>query len=366
MNPHYVRSKTQNAPLQLFKTSTSKAHSDYKLSNYLKQKHDFWLAGLPAHVGLELPQELPTFIAVGGGKGGVGKSILSANVAAKLGQAGHNVLLVDLDLGGANLHTYFGLNPTSDTLVDYMLNHTTSFPNVIKQTPAAGTYLAMGGKDETWSENSDISSGAFSGLWEELLFAHDRHNFDYVILDLGAGSHKHTIDFFSMAHLGIITSLPEPTSIENAYTFLKALIWRLVENSGMRTNSCAEADEIKNALFNPNHPIGKGSHVKKFKELYKLYPNLVNQIFMALHGRKIGFVINQIRSQHDISIGQSMASITKDFFGLDTKPLGYLNYDDAAWKSLRNKRLLVLDFPHSILTRRISEVANNILLELGY
>ena len=352
--------------LKVLGTSRNAKQLQNPTSEYLIKNRDAWEAGLPAHVGLDAPKEIPTFIAIGGGKGGVGKSLLSANVAAKLGQAGFKVLLVDLDLGSANLHTYFGLGMPKKSLADFILYNRSPFEDILLQTSAPGVLLAAGGKDESWSDTTDFGSGAFVGLWDAMLYAKKNFGINVVILDLGAGTHRHTIDFFCSAHMGVITVLPEPTSIENAYSFLKATMWRIIENAGMHCNSCAAADEVKSILFNPQKSGKNGSHVRKLKLLHKQYPELVDHIFYALKGRQIGFVVNQIRSQRDIDIGNSMESVSRNYFGFLTRSLGYMNYDDAAWKSLRNRRLLVLDFPHCILTKRMSEVAANMLGSLGY
>lgn len=331
-------------------------------------KRDQWIAGLPAHVSFAAPEDTATFIAIGGGKGGVGKSVVSANVSAKLGSAGLKVLLIDLDIGSANLHTYFGLGLPQKTLADVIIHEHAELKDIIVETPADGVILAPGGRDESWSELVDFGAGAFVQLWDAILNAKQRFGVDFVILDLGAGIHRHTIDFFSAAHLGIVAVLPEPTSIENAYSFLKATLWRIIENAGMQCNQCGAADYIKSILFGDasSSATRNSSYAAKLKFLHKTYPELVNHIFEALSGRQIGFVVNQIRSQKDIDIGQSMGTISGSYFGFSTLPLGYLNYDDAAWKSLRNRRLLVLDFPHSILSRRLNEVTARILGCLGY
>ncbi len=338
-------------------------------SAFLTNNHEAWLAGLPAHALLNIPprEQIPTILAVGGGKGGVGKSILSANLAARLGQVGFSVLLVDLDIGSANLHTHFGLPVPQKTLADYVLFQQCTFEEVLGQTSMKNVYLLAGGKDEAWSDTTDFSTSAFSNLWTSLLNSQIKQGFDFVIIDLGAGTHRHTIDFFVSAHLGIVTVVPEPTSIENAYSFLKASLWRIIENVGISSNACAAADEVKELIFNPYaSTMHAGSHLSRLKSLGGEYSDLSKQIFKALKGRQIGFVINQIRSQRDIDIGESMQTISRSYFGYETRFLGYLNYDDAAWKSLRNRRLLVADFPHCILSKKITEVTSRILKSLGY
>ena len=182
-------------------------------------------------------------------------------------------------------------------------------------------------------------------------------------MDLGAGTHRYTIDFFSSAHMGLVTVLPEPTSIENAYSFLKAFMWRLVENVSERCGETSSIEEIRKILFN-NGKSHNTSYTLRMRQLMHSNPNFVSSLVQAIQGRQVGFVVNQIRSHRDIDVGPSMQNICKNYFGYQTNALGYLNYDESAWKSLRNKRLLVQDFPYSHLSKRINEICNQLLSAL--
>lgn len=321
-----------------------------------------WQTGLPTVADLHLQGEVPSIIAVGSGKGGVGKSTLSANLAAKLGQSGQQVLLLDLDIGGANLHTYFGLPTPAYTLADYVVYNRIPFERTIQPTSIPNVRLVSGGKEEIWSELEDLPATLFTDLWHKILSARTDHNIDTVILDLGAGTQKHTIDFFSSAHLGILTVVPEPTSIENAYSFLKTVLWRQVDQTGLRTQLFQEMANIKERLF--QNPSVQKSYRHKLQELQTTYPFFMHELYRLLHSRKVGVVMNQVRCQKDIEIYRSMCSIVPDYFGYTTQALGYLHYDDAAWKSLRNRRLVVTDFPHSLLTRKIESIAAQTLSSL--
>ena len=335
-------------------------------SPFISQIREKWEIGLPQGFNIGLPQDIPIMLAVGGGKGGVGKSIVSANVAGVLGNMGVRVLLIDLDVGSANLHTYFGLSVPQNTLARYLFAGQCDFSESIIQTPVEGVSLIAGGKDETWSDQAEINTNLFVQLWSEITQCKTRDLFDVVIFDLGAGNNKYALDFFSSAHLGIVTVLPEPTSIENAYSFLKSTMGRLLDNVGINTGECVIAEQIKELLFSYNSEESKNSYREKLNQLYEKFPQFIDVFHSSLVSRKIGFVVNQIRSQKDIEIGQSMKIIAQNYFGFNTCYLGHLNYDDAAWKALRNRKLLLTDFPHSILVRRIGEVAHNILSSLGY
>ncbi|MFH0880731.1 MAG: P-loop NTPase, partial [Lentisphaerota bacterium] len=121
-------------------------------------------------------------LAVGGGKGGVGKSFVTAGLATSLAERGQETTLIDLDLGAANLHTVFGIKtasrgigdfiyaPTSGNLADYSVE--TSMP---KLRLISGNGFIPGIANLTYAQKIRI------------LKAISRLNCDYVILDLGAG-----------------------------------------------------------------------------------------------------------------------------------------------------------------------------------
>lgn len=345
--PQYVRQQKRTPPI-------------------LEARRRGWTMGLPGYVAVP-PDQVPTIIAVGGGKGGVGKSLLSANLSFRLAKHGYRVLVLDLDLGGANLHTYFGMGNTPVSLADYLIYGRKAFSEVILGTPIMDVHLVAGAREDVFGADGAVDRRLLANLWSAILRAKTELGYDFVLLDLGAGTHRHTIDLFCGAHLGIVAVLPEPTSIENAYMFLKTSLWRLIDHVGHRLMATEMADQIKTALASSD---GQGFQVRGYADrlrgLSAVYPGFVNHLFTALTGRMVGVVVNQTRSQQDIDIGKSMELIAQRYFGLLSASLGYLNYDEAAWKSLKNRRLLAVDFPQSALTRRTAEVCTKVLSVLGY
>lgn len=327
----------------------------------LARRRRGWELGLPAYLQGPLPAMPPAMIAVGGGKGGVGKSLLSANLAARLAASGLKILAVDLDVGGANLHTYFGVTPSSGTLADAIVLNRKTLREIITPTGVPGLSIIAGGREEAWGGTSALDPQVLRSLLLSLFAFKEQREADLVVLDLGAGTHKHTLDFFLAANLGLVTVLPEPTSIENAYLFMKTALFRLVENVGERAGCQELAEEVRGTLAH-----GEQAYTDKLRKAAQLYPGFVSQIGAALMGRAVGFAVNQVRCQKDIDVGRSMELIGERYFGFQSRYCGYLNYDDAAWKSLRNRRLLVQDFPHSVLSRRLTELARSVLTNLGY
>lgn len=349
-------------------TSLLKARIDGTATPFLEHRHRGWELGLPAYI--ERSAELakpPIIIAVGGGKGGVGKSLVSANLAVRMAGNGVRVLAIDLDIGGANLHTYFGISAPAHNLADAIVYGRRTVPEVILPSGVHGVSLIAGGGEEAWGGANGIHEGTLRKLFQAIFSLKQMGLADLVILDLGAGTHRHTLDFFAAAHLGLMTVLPEPTSIENAYLFLKTSLFRMIENVGDNLGLPEVAGMTRRHLLSSDGGgRGRGGYTDKLRFVAQEHPAFIQQVGLAMASRTLGIAINQVRGQKDIDVGKSMELIGERYFGFQTRYCGYLNYDEAAWKSLRNRRLLVVDFPHSVLSKRFTELARVMLSNLGY
>ncbi len=329
----------------------------------MTQRHRSWVQGLPPQC-VAPTESRPLIIAVGGGKGGVGKSLLSANLAARLARMGLKVAALDLDCGGANLHTYFGMSSVPAHLGDWLVHGKTDLAGVLAPTTVEGLHIASSQRDDVWAVSDCLSGKGLGDLWNGITSLGDL-GYHVVLLDLGAGTSRQTIDMFCCAHAGIVTALPEPTSVENAYLFMRTALMRLLSHSANRLGMTDEGAAIVSFLTTEQPGVPARSYTEKLRLLYQSNPASVGAIAAALSGRLLGIMINQTRSQADIDIGKAMEMAAQRYFGFTAAYLGYLNYDEAAWKSLRNKRLLLLDFPQSVIVRRLTEATNILLKQCG-
>jgi flagellar biosynthesis protein FlhG len=336
-------------------------------SALMHSRHRAWSLGLPLACGSTM-RSAPLIIAVGGGKGGVGKSMISANVAAGLARSGFRVAAIDMDCGGSNLHTYFGMKGVRGGLAECVVHDRARLEDLLVSTQIPNLSIITNQQDDAWSVADSLQNTGLSRFWDGLQTLGDpacSHTMDIIVLDLGAGTARHTIDLFCLAHVGVITSLPEPTSVENSYMFLKTTLLRLLENAGHRLNMSVKTADVLRVLTHEPDDGGRKSYTDKLRFLYQSSPSVVGPIAAALAGRAIGIIVNQTRSQADIDIGKAMEMASQNYFGYISSYLGYLNYDEAAWKSLRNKRLLSLDFPQALITRRLDEIVSQILVSAG-
>lgn len=288
--------------------------------------------------------------AIGGGKGGVGKSLFAANASIFLALLGKKVVAIDLDLGGANLHTCLGVPIPEKTLSDYVNNTAISLDDLIVPTAIKRLSLISGAQDSMGIANLRRIQKV------KLMKKINKINADYIIFDLGAGTSFNTLDFFIMAHKGILVTLPEPTAIENTYRFIKSIYHRNLilteELLGVRpminkaVNSKLGASGLPS--YSLNEAIQKNPKMaKKFKEgIEQLQPKLI---------------VNQVRTQSDIDIGFAMESICQKYFNINVDYVGYLDYDCAAWQSVKKRQPLFMEFPNSKLIHNFDRIINQLL-----
>ena len=195
---------------------------------------------LPAYISMEDALRAPGrtkqahIIAVTSGKGGVGKTFVSANLAAALTRHGFNVLVLDADLGLANLDVVLNLYPKV-TLHDVFTGRATLEEAIL---PAPGGYsvlLAGSGMIEYSRLTPEIRS-QFMQTIDTL-----RPRYDIILLDTGAGISDVVLFSVSMATEVLVVATPEPTSLTDAYAAIKVLATqqkrqqiRLVINQALR------------------------------------------------------------------------------------------------------------------------------------
>lgn len=159
-------------------------------------------------------------IAVGGSKGGIGKSIFAANLGMMLSSRGFRTVMVDLDLGGSDLHIYLGHQKIpKTTLNDYLNRKVTHLSDVVIRQEQ-GPMLIAGNNGELGAANIPFQKKM------RLIEGIRMINADYVILDLGGGTDFNTLDFFLGADLQIVLTTLDQAAYLEAYAFIKTALLR--------------------------------------------------------------------------------------------------------------------------------------------
>ncbi|MGQ0507323.1 MAG: P-loop NTPase [Myxococcaceae bacterium] len=294
-------------------------------------------------------------IAVGGGKGGIGKTLVSANLGIALAQRGNRVILIDVDLGGANLHTCLGVPHPTVTLSDYIHKKGVTLEQLRVPSGVENLSLIAGANDVLDAANPKYQAK------QKLVKGVQGLEVDYVILDLGAGTSFHTLDFWLVADHGILVLMPEPTSIENAYRFVKAAFFRRLQNA---QEQFGIPEQITSALSTKEGAI-KTPH-EFVARVKSMNPVIGAQVEGALKAFRARLIVNQARTAADQAVGTAVCAAWKKFFGLEMDYLGAIGYDDEAWRAVRKKRPILLEQPGSTAARALLSVADSLMaLESG-
>jgi flagellar biosynthesis protein FlhG len=293
--------------------------------------------------------------AIGGGKGGVGKSLISSSLGISLSRMHQKVIAIDLDLGGANLHTTLGVDLPQQSLSDFISGRTADLKACVVPTTIPNLSLISGAQDAVTVMHltNEQKTRLFEGF--------RKLDADYLIFDLGAGTSAHTIDFFLAADVGIISMLPEPTSIENAYRFLKSAYFRKLRGCPQLKNV---TDLIDMAMDGKNER-GIKSPADLFREVNAVCPEAGMRMKEQIARFQPKLVLNQVRTQTDIEVGFSVKGVSKRYFGIDLDYVGYLDYDTTVWQAVRRKKPFVTEFPNSRLVGSIDRITHYLFKKGG-
>jgi len=260
--------------------------------------------------------------AVGGGKGGTGKSLIANGLGMGLAERGHSVILVDADYGGPNQHTYCGLRQPATSLTDFF-ERKVPLDALVLDTPVPGLRLIPGNIN---TPNTDSITWA----QKQKLFRHLRQlKADHVVLDLGAGSQYDTLDTFLLADYQIGVIMPERLSIENFYLFLKNLKFRQLGNmlSGVGLKEQAKA------LWKDRKEHGISSAKDFIQHLQDLSPAFATR-WADEQGRLfLHMVINQVREYRQVEVGLAVKSSVQKYFQIETAFAGYIRHDKDLWQN---------------------------------
>jgi len=293
-------------------------------------------------------------IAIGGGKGGVGKSFVASNLGILLAKAQKRTILIDADLGGANLHTCLGVSAPEVTLSDFVNYPNVRIEDVILRTSLDNLMLISGAQDFLGIANPKYSQKV------RLLRAIESLNVSYIILDLGAGTTNNTLDFFLLADRGVLVVLPEPTSIENAYRFIKSALFR-------KLKLLAQEPQVRMVIekaMDKKNDLGIRSPVDLIEHVHRMDSRLGSQLDEAMSDFQPAIVLNQVRSMSDVRVGYSMQAACEKFFGIKVNFLGYLENDDQVWQSIRKRQPVTLNGENSKSARNLRTISYNLLNNL--
>ena len=295
-----------------------------------------------------------TIIPIASGKGGVGKTVLCANIGLALAAKAKSTVLVDLDLGGANLHTLLGVNNRHEGVGDliYSKDKELTVGSLIIPTDHHRVFLVPG--DCLVPGTANLPSFRKKKLQTDL------HSLvsDFVIVDLSSGSSYNTVDFFLLSRSGIVVVTPETTSILNAYSFLKTAVWRLLYRSFPAKS--AERDLVDefmvgrieknaspvNALIEMLRTVDERSATHAWEQLRDFTPRII---------------VNEGHSEVEFRIVAKLREVVQRNLGIRVEYIGFVPHDPRVAMSIVKRHPAYELLPGSAFRRSLDEIARRLI-----
>jgi flagellar biosynthesis protein FlhG len=285
-------------------------------------------------------------IAISGGKGGAGKTVLAVNLGIYLSTLGRTTLVVDADRSGASLHSLLGVAPLLPTQATWRAELP---PLSIEATSVQGLYFMNGQVAE--GNAGQVRARARRELFDALAHV----DCDYLVLDLGAGIDPELLDAYLDADVALYVTVPEPAAVEGTYRFVRALhlrrLVRRTSSDAQRSEMLALADEL-GGLPVPRE-LAEALHADEHVLAAEMQRTLIEK---PMH-----FVVNQTRVRADLELGESMRSAAWQRLGVSLDYIGYVDYDDTVWACVRERQPLLVKSPGTKASKNIEKLARRLI-----
>ncbi len=292
-------------------------------------------------------------ITVAGCKGGVGKSVIACAIALELGRMGREVILVDADLGGANLHTYLGMQAPKYVISDFLSRRVKTLEEIVLDTGYHGVRFISSAGNVPSQANPKFAQKAkiINGL--RSLRA------DHIIIDIGAGSSYDVMDFFSVTDDGILVTIPEPTSIVNSYGFVKNVLYR---RFSMAFRQYSLVMELLKRGMNPHSNSGISAIQELMGQLATLNPECWLEAKTMLSHFMPNIIVNMTTSESDARLGEKLKNIIGKYLSIDARCLGQVVEDPLVRTSAKRMVPFTVYAPDCKAASCVNRVVERLLL----
>jgi flagellar biosynthesis protein FlhG len=288
--------------------------------------------------------------SIGGGKGGVGKSVFTMGLGLSLARLGRRVILLDGDLGGANLHTLVGLRFPPATLEDFLLRKVPRLEDVVLETPIDGISLICGADDILGAANPTYHQKI------RLLRELESLPADFVLVDLGAGTSFNVLDLFnhSPGKIAVFTGIS--TSLQNVYGFLKCALFRKM------SREFAKDGEVLDLLYEDGAADEDISSMDDLvAQVRRVAPEKCFRLLKVLRDFDVFLVTNMVKNDQDFRSAEIVQSVCADFLNIKPQILGHLLYDPLVEVAINQMVPSLLHQRDNKIVRGLEQVAKRMV-----
>jgi flagellar biosynthesis protein FlhG len=291
--------------------------------------------------------------SIGGGKGGIGKSVFTLGLGISLSRMGKKIILVDADLGGANLHTLMGVRFPPCTLEDFFLNRVDRLEDIIIDTQVEGIGLICGADDILGAANPTYAQKV------RILRQIENLPADMVLLDLGAGTSYNILDFFNYSPGRICIMTNQATSLQNVYGFIKSALYRQI------TREFAKDHDVLRLVLQNEAPSPE-SKIESIKELLLQIQiggeDRLSRLSQLLKTFELFLVVNMVKEDPDLQAARIIEKVCESFLSFVPQVLGHLSFDPAIEKAVNQMVPFPLNRENSPAALDLKEIAQTILM----
>jgi len=292
------------------------------------------------------------FIPVAGGKGGVGKSVIAVNLALSMCLYGKKTVLVDLDLGGSNIHTLLGLRNTSPGIGNFLSGKKHSINELLFPTEWENLYFIPG--DVLVYGVGELTKSVKTKIIRGLLDI----DADYVIVDLGGGANFTVVDFFLISNSGLIVTTPQVISIMNAYSFLKNYVFRFLQRVFAADKPITS---YLRKVLKERQPNDKKTVTDMISDIRKINPALGKKVEAFLEVLQPKLILNKIEGIEDASLAEGLRDLCAQNLSINLEGLGTVMNEEVVNHSVNLQRPFILDNNDNIATTEIHRIAQKII-----
>ena len=291
-------------------------------------------------------------LPIGSGKGGVGKSLLAANLSIALSEAGRTVVLADLDLGASNAHTMLGVRSVSCGIGTFLTAPRTRFEEIVLATEYEGLSFIPGDAEIPGTANLKAAQK------KRLLRHLQALEADFLVLDLGPGTASHTLDFFLLSAGGIIVTTPALTAILNAYLFLKNAVFRIMHSTvAKESRAYAILEELRRDAGTMQR-----TYVPRILERIGETDPKSRGALDAVMGRfRPRLVLNLLEDPGDADRTDKLRRSAREYLGIELAHLGIIYRDELQDAALASRIPIVRWKPAAVISRAVYRIAEKLV-----
>ena len=249
------------------------------------------------------------------------------------------------------MHTWLGVNSPTKSISEFIEREEQDIKKLLIPTDIPGLNLLSGAKDGVEIANMKHTQK------RRFITALRQLDADYIVIDLGAGTAYNTIDFFLLADSQGLIVIPEPTSIENAYRFIKNSFFRQVFHNSQGFGLKHVVNEImrKDNPHNVNTPKELIDYFNKLGGKATVFIEEQIQYFMPK------LILNQVRTERDQMVGPAMKKACLKYFNLNVKFIGQVSFDDSVRKSVLERQPLAVAYSDSEPMEQLEVILTDLL-----